>query len=374
MNDTLIKFRNKITHWLYKTFFKPFFFAHDPELIHDKIIRFGVFLGKTTIGKWFTRALFSYKNPILQQEILGISFQNPVGLSAGFDKNAQLTDILPEVGFGFAELGSITGAPCSGNEGKRLWRLPKSKGLVVYYGLKNDGAKNISKRLSSKVFTIPMGISVAAANSKDTIDTTNAIQDMISAFEYMKSVGSYITVNISCPNTQTGQPFLVPENLEKLFTTIDAIQTNKPIFIKLSPDTEFTQLDALLDIARRHRIHGIICSNLTKDRNNPKIFETVPRVGGMSGKIVQDRADALLSYIYQKERSRFVLIGCGGVFSAEDAYHKIRQGASLVQMITGMIFEGPQVVSAINHRLAQLLKRDGFIHISQAIGADYRYE
>ncbi len=374
MNDTLINFRNKIIHWLYKTFFKPFFFAHDPELVHEKMIRFGVFLGKSKIGKWFTRALFSYKNSVLKQNILGISFENPIGLSAGFDKNAELTNILPEVGFGFAELGSITGVPCRGNEGKKLWRLPKSKGLVVYYGLKNDGAKIISGRLSKKIFTIPMGISVAATNSKDTIDTTRAIEDMIVAFEYMKSSASYITVNVSCPNTQTGQPFLIPENLEQLLTKVDTIKTDKPIFIKLSPDIEIPWLDMLLDIARRHRVHGIICSNLTKDRNNSKIYDTVPKVGGMSGKIVQDRADKLLSYIYKKERSRFILIGCGGVFSAEDAYHKIRQGASLVQMITGMIFEGPQVISTINYRLAHLLKRDGFINISQAVGADYRYE
>ena len=187
----------------------------------------------------------------------------------------------------------------------------------------------------------------------------------------MEPYGDYITVNVSCPNTESGQPFIQPENLERLFIVLDKIPTKKPIFIKLSPDLNRIELDAILDVACRHRIHGIITTNLTKKRDNPKILDAnVPAKGGMSGKVVQGLTDDMLAYIYKKENKRFILVGCGGVFTAEDAYRKIRLGASLVQLITGMIFEGPQAIGEINQGLVGLLKKDGFTDISQAIGAD----
>ena len=375
MYELLIRIRNTVIHRLYVSLLKPFFFARDPERVHDRMIRVGRRLGGSFFGRFVTRCLFSYKNALLRQEIFGITFSNPIGLSAGFDKNAELTDILPDVGFGFAELGSITGIPCAGNEGTRLWRLPKSKGLVVYYGLKNDGADRIAKRLSKKKFRIPIGISVAAVNKVGYSDRELATKDIAQAFRTMEPFATYITVNVSCPNTQTGQPFLDPDNLEYLLGVLDTIPTTKPVFIKLSPDLEGDQLDRILDSARAHRVQGIVCSNLTKRREGAPICDTmVPAVGGISGKVVQDRADELLSYIYKREGTRFVLIGSGGVFSAEDAYRKIRKGASLVQMITGMVFEGPQVISTINQRLAELLQRDGFTNVSQAVGAEYRHE
>ncbi len=242
---------------------------------------------------------------------------------------------------------------------------------MVYYGLKNEGCEAITERLAQKTFQIPIGMSVAMTNCRDNLVIESAIKDFAKAFRVTEPIGSYVTVNISCPNTQGGQPFVDPENLEQLLTALDGIPTKKPVFVKLSPDLSRSELDALLAVIRLHRVQGIICTNLTKKRNNPKIFdEHVPQVGGMSGKVVQDLSDRMLAYIYKKEQGRFVLVGCGGVFTAEDAYKKIRLGASLVQMITGMIFEGPQVISQINQGLATLLKKDGFTHISQAIGAD----
>ncbi|OGI96912.1 hypothetical protein A3I25_01105 [Candidatus Nomurabacteria bacterium RIFCSPLOWO2_02_FULL_42_17] len=145
----------------------------------------GIFLGKYVITRKLTGFLFRYSNPILEQKILGINFKNPIGLSAGFDKNANLTNILPEVGFGFAELGSITGEYCDGNPKPRLWRLKKSKSLVVYYGLKNDGCKIISKRLQNKKFKIPIGISVAKTNCKETVETEKAIVDYFKAYPFL---------------------------------------------------------------------------------------------------------------------------------------------------------------------------------------------
>lgn len=371
MNETIIHYRNKISHSLYIHALKPILFRNDPEVVHDRMTKMGVSLGSYSLGRQFTRGLFDYTNSALAQDILGIHFKNPIGLSAGFDKNAELTDILPSVGFGFAEVGSITGNPCAGNPKPRLWRLPRSKGLVVYYGLKNDGCEVISQRLLNKHFKIPIGMSVAMTNCKENLELKNAIKDFAKAFSTMEPFGNYITVNISCPNTEGGQPFVAPHKLDYLFDILDEIPTTKPVFIKLSPDMSNPELDALLTIASHHRIQGIITTNLTKKKDNPKILDTnLPKVGGMSGKIVQDLADEMLAYIYRKAGQRFILIGTGGVFTAEDAYKKIRLGASLVQMITGMIFEGPQVVSEINQGLATLLRKDGFTNISQAIGAD----
>jgi dihydroorotate dehydrogenase len=371
MNDTVSLYRSKSIRAAYAHVLKPFFFMNDPERVHDWMTRAGIILGATSGGRWLTSALFDYKNPMLRQEVRGIVFDNPVGLSAGFDKNAQLTGILPSVGFGFVEVGSITGEPCAGNPKPRLWRMPKSKGLVVYYGLKNDGCEAISKRLSGKTFSIPIGASVAMTNCRENMDTDMAIKDFAKAFRIMEPHASYMTVNISCPNTMGGQPFVAPDKFDALFRVIDTIPTEKPIFIKISPNMTIAELDALLDVVRSHRIHGIICANLTKPRDNPNIADDdVPGVGGMSGRLVQGLADDMLARIYRREGKRFILVGCGGIFTAEDAYRKIRLGATLVQLITGMVFEGPQLIGEINRGLAELLRKDGFSSISQAVGID----
>lgn len=362
--------RNKITGSLYKAILKPLFFRHDPEKIHDYMTVIGSILGKHVLLQKLTSFIFNYKNPSLEQNILGITFKNPVGLSAGFDKNAQLTDILPSVGFGFVEVGSITGEPCQGNPKPRLWRMPRSKGLVVYYGLKNDGCEAIFSRLTHKKFKIPLGTSVAMTNCIENMDDTRAIHDFAKAFKTMEPVADYITVNISCPNTQSGQPFIDPKKLDALFTHLDTIPTQKPVFIKLSADLTDLEIDNILTVVKKHRIHGIITTNLTKNRNNPQIQDPIPHVGGMSGKVVQDHSDHILSYIYKRIDKNIILIGSGGIFNARDAYKKIRLGASLVQIITGMVFEGPQIISEINRGLAEYIQRDGFKNVSEVIGID----
>lgn len=356
---------------LYKNIFKPIAFKLDPEFVHDQVSWLGKLLGKFNLGKQLTSSLFYYENPKLQQNILNINFSNPIGLSAGFDKNAELTDILPYVGFGFAEVGSITGETCLGNAKTRLWRLPKSKSLLVYYGLKNDGAEIISKRIRNKKFNIPIGISVAKTNNQATCEDLVGIQDYAKAFAAFANIGSYTTVNISCPNTFGGQPFTDPERLDTLLSELDKIQTTKPTFIKLSPDLSFPEIDSLLEVISKHKVQGIICTNLTKNRNNKNIIEKdLPNVGGFSGKVVEELSNNMLAYVYKKTQGKYILMGVGGVFSAEDAYKKIKLGASLVQLITGMIYEGPQLISDINSGLVKLLERDGFSNISEAIGVD----
>lgn len=375
MKDCLIKARNYAIKIIYKWVLKPVFFQIDPEIIHDYAVSIGKFLGKFYITKKITGFFFRYSNPILEQKILGITFKNPVGLAAGFDKNAMITEILPEVGFGFEEIGSITGEPCQGNKKPRLWRLKKSKALVVYYGLKNDGCEIISKRLKNKNFNIPIFTSIAKTNSKETAETEKAIEDYFKAYKALLDIGNCIVINISCPNAFGGLPFTDREKLNALLEKIASIPKIKPIFIKMAPDLKREEIDEIISLSQKFNIDGFVCTNLTKDRDNPKIKAKIKdklttEKGGISGKVIEDLSDEMIRYIYNKTAGKFVIIGVGGIFSAEDAYKKIKAGASLLQLITGMIYEGPQIISEINLGLVKLLKKDDYKNISEATGKE----
>jgi dihydroorotate dehydrogenase len=354
----------------YRHLAKPLFFRLDPEAVHDTVTRLGQFLGSMPGGRNLTRRLLCAENARLEQTLHGIHFPNPVGLAAGFDKDARLTDILPDVGFGFAELGSITGKPCAGNDGTRLWRLPESEALVVYYGLKNDGADAISTRLRGKEFRIPMGISAAKTNSRSTVDPEAAIADYIHVVEQFRGIGDYLTINISCPNAFGGEPFTDPALLDRLLSAVDAA-ADKPVFVKLAVDLEPAQIEGILEVVDGHRVAGLVCSNLTKNRDNHRIVESVvPSRGGISGKAMQHLSDKQIRHIYERTHGRYTLIGVGGIFSAEDVYQKIKNGASLVQLITGMVYRGPQLIGQINRGLIRLMDRDGITNISDAVGKD----
>lgn len=372
MKNTAIKWRNALIRFVYKHLLKPIFFALDPEDVHERMVSIGKIIGKYSITRFKSRVMFGFSDESLEQIVNGIKFKNPIGLSAGFDKDAELLNTIPTVGFGFEEVGSITSAPCSGNPRPRLWRLNKSEGLVVYYGLKNRGAEEISKRLKNKKFEIPFGTNIAMTNCSDNLDISKAVLDYAKSFRIFREIGDYFTINVSCPNAEGGQPFMDPEKLHILLSELDKIETKKPIFVKISPDISFVEIDNILNVLKNHKVDGIICTNLTKKKDNPLIVDELPNMGGVSGKPVRDMSDVLISYIYNKEGKKFTIIGVGGVFSAEDAYRKIRNGASLVELITGMIFEGPQLISEINQGLAQLLEHDGFKNISEAVGADYK--
>ncbi len=373
MKDTLILTRNKLEAAVYTHALKPAFFRQDPEVVHDNISKIGEAIGRNGLGRGLTRAAFGYRHPMLEQTILGIKFVNPIGLSAGFDKNARLVDFIPTVGFGFMEIGSVTGEPCAGNPKPRLWRLPKSQSLVVNYGLMNDGAEAIAKRLQGRKFAVPVGISVAKTNSETTVDEDAGVADYVKAYRATMGVGAYVTINISCPNTFGGQPFTNPSRLEKLLSAVDRQKHTKPVFIKFSPDLSEIELDHLLEVTLAHNIEGFICSNLTKPRDNPHILDAdVPPTGGLSGKVQQEMSDEQIRRVYSRVGRTHLVMGCGGVFTAEDAYRKIRLGASLIQLITGMIYQGPQSISEINLGLVKLLKRDYFNSVSEAVGIDTR--
>ena len=368
MYEQLISLRNKIFRWKYQHILKPIFFLQDPENVHDKTTNLGRFLGSNILTRKLTNITFNYQNKILQQEILGITFKNPIGLPGGFDKNCHLTKIIPEVGFGFVEIGSITGEPCPGNPKPRLWRLKNSKSLAVYYGLKNDGCEIIKSRI--KPCKVPLGINIAKTNCKETVDLYQGINDYLKSYNTLKHLGDYITINISCPNTFGGEPFTDPIKLDKLLTKLEENPTTKPIFLKLSPDLTEPQLDEIINVVDKHNIQGFISTNLTKNRNNEKIKDKVPEKGGLSGPIVKNLATEQISKIYKKTKGKYIIIGSGGISTPEDAYNKIKAGASLLQLITGMIYEGPQVISEINQGLTKLLKKDNYKNISEAIGAN----
>jgi dihydroorotate dehydrogenase len=363
--------RFMVLGFLYKHMLKPIFFRRDPEDVHNTMVKAGVLFGRHAFTRWITKALFSYQHASLETTVDGITYKNPIGLAAGFDKDAELTQILPSVGFGFEEVGSVTGEYCEGNPRPRLWRLPQSESLLVYYGLKNKGAVQTNAQLSEKSFAFPVGISIAKTNCKETVDEVVGITDYKKAFEiFLESgVGNYITLNISCPNTFGGEPFTDPAKLDRLLASLATVSCTKPIYIKLPAELPFSQIDEIVAVADKYTIAGFICTNLAKKRDAKKLFDaSVPDVGGMSGKVVQDLSDGLIAHLYKNVGDRYTIIGCGGVFTAEDAYRKIRLGASLIQMITGMIYGGPQTIGQINHGLVKLLRRDGYTTIADAVG------
>ena len=382
MLQQLVALRNYLMQIKYKRVWKPIFFQIDPEAIHDQMVALLHFLGKYALTRKIAYFCWGYSHSSLEQNILGINFKNPVGLSAGFDKNATLADIMPSLGFGFTEIGSITGEKCEGNPKPRLWRLKKSKSLAVYYGLTNNGCENISKRLKAKKFSIPVGINIAKTNCRETVDTILAIADYFKAYQVFMDIGDYLTINISCPNAFGGQTFTDSAKLDALLQKIMSIPKTKPIFLKISPDLNKKEVDDIINIASKFKIDGFICTNLTNNRHNKNIIDQkIPAQGGFSGKVLDNLSDDLIRYVYKKTNvsvkgglwqnsNQPIIIGSGGVFSAEDAYRKIKAGASLVQLITGMIFEGPQLMSDINLGLVKLLKADGYTNISEAIGKE----
>lgn len=361
---------------IYKAIVKPVFFLFDAEDIHNFITSFGEFLGTNSFGKRAIRTVFYFENKkLLRQKLMGIDFNNPIGLAAGFDYEGRLTQILPDVGFGFHTIGSVTLNSYEGNKKPRLGRLPKSKALLVNKGLKSTGAKNVINNLKGKKFEIPLGISIAKTNSKESNTDATGIKDYVESAKLWKesNIGSYYEVNISCPNAFGGEPFTTPKRLHNLLLQLDKVKMTKPVLIKMPIELTNAQAKGLLDVIVKHKVQGIIIGNLAKDRKNPAIDkEELKKVGkgNFSGKPTWEKSNRLIAYAYKNYGKKLVIVGCGGVFNGEDAYVKIKLGASLIQMITGMIFEGPQVIGEINKDLAYFLKRDGYKNIKDAVGKD----
>ncbi len=354
---------------------KKIIFRFDSEKAHDFFVNAGESLGSSKLAKSSISKLLNFQHSSLKQNILGINFRNPVGLAAGFDYDGRLTQILPDLGFGFETIGSITLKPYAGNPPPRLGRLIKSKSLLVNKGLKNSSTSELIAKLSKKKFQFPLGISVAKTNCKETANDEAAIKDYASSLNLLKksNIGDFYELNISCPNAFGGETFTTPKKLSVLLKKIDSLKLQKPLFLKMPVDFSEKETDALCNAASKYNVQGLIFGNLTKNRKNPSFNkEEIANAtkGNFSGIPTQNLSNNLIRFAYKNYSSRFIIIGCGGIFSAEDAYKKIKLGASLVQLITGMIYEGPSIISEINHGLVQLLERDGFSNISEAIGTD----
>lgn len=353
----------------YTRILKPIAFRLDPERVHNKAINLGRLLGNFWISRKFISLLYDYENKKLESKVLGIKFRNPVGLAAGFDKNGLITDILPSIGFGFIEIGSVTGEKCEGNKKPRLWRLSKDNSIAVNYGLCNDGAALISKRLKNKKLRIPILISIAKTNDPK-IKGDDSVEDYYKCFKLMKDIGNFIVINISCPNTGDGCSFENPKLLDKLLKKI----RHERLLLKVGCGLNKKQVDDVVSVADKYNVKGFIIGNLDKKRDNLRSSkrELEGINGGLSGEPMRKKSSELIKYVYRKTNGKYIIMGVGGVFSAEDAYEKIKNGASLVQLITGMIYKGPGVIKEINKGLVRLLERDGYDNISQAIGVNVK--
>lgn len=363
-----------IMHFLYVNILKKFLFLIDPEKVHVSMTSFGETLGEFAITRWLSSFALEYRNPMLSQKLAGIDFPGPIGLAAGFDYEARITQISPTISFGFQSVGTITNSAYEGNPRPMLGRLPKSKSLMVNKGFKNLGAKATARKLESLSFAIPIGISIGRTNTLKLKTQRQSIEDIIktlSVFEKSKVQHAYYELNISCPNLMGNITFYPPKNLEQLLKAVDKLHLSRPVFIKMPIEKTDREILDMLTIIAKHSPAGVILGNLQKDRTNSALHQDEVAkfpIGNFSGKPCFDRSNHLIALTYKKYKKRFIIIGCGGVFTAEDTYTKIKLGASLVQLITGMIFEGPQLIADINLKLPVLLQKDGYNHISEAVG------
>lgn len=319
-----------------------------------------------------------YDDDMLSQEIAGITFRNPIGLSAGFDKAISMPRMIRAIGFGWMTGGSVTRGEYKGNDGAWYYRLPKTKSLVVNAGLPSEGTDVVAGRVAGYDKTMfddfPLNVSVAKTNTKLCADDVTAIEDYATSLAQFTKLAQVkmLEINISCPNTFGGEPFTTPERLEKLLAAVDELKLTKPVFIKMPINLPLAEFDALLAVIAKHNVTGVTIGNLHKDRKAVDLKEVLPDEvkGNLSGAPARTVTTELVRHTYKKYGTKLVIIGVGGVFSAEDAYEKIKAGASLVALITGLIFEGPSAPGQINHDLVELLRADGYKHVHDAIGRD----
>ena len=365
------------TGYIYRNIVKKLLFLFPADSVHDFFLRTGRLIGRSGIAKKILAVLWRYNDPILSQTLYGLHFLNPIGLSAGFDYNADLVRVLPDIGFGFHSIGTLTHEAYGGNAPPMLGRLPKSRSLLVNKGFKNGGVTKVLASVGPTVSEAVRGVSIGATN-KVYPDFTAMIEDLVAGFrdaEHFRNFG-YYELNISCPNLlnlhNLKEQLASPSGLAKVLQQLSLLDLKRPVFIKMPLERSLEELDLLVETAKPFPfIQGLIFSNLAKDRNNPA-FDPVEvqkaGKGNFSGKPVERGSNEALRYVYKKYRDRFMLVGVGGVFTAEDAYMKVRSGASLVQLITGMVYMGPQQIGVINAGLAKLLRKDGYHTVAEAIG------
>lgn len=371
--------KTKVIKEIYTKAVKPIFFKTDPETIHDLMTNMSNFAQQQDYLNKVIEPNFRVDDKILEQNIAGINFTNPVGLAAGFDYEAKFTVTAKSLGFGFNTLGTVTAKYYDGNPKPRLVRLPKSQSILVNKGFKSPGIDFILNKLDKLNIKNNhiLGLSIGSSNIDEVDTIEKAIDDYVYSFSKAKDKNyiKYFELNISCPNTRLKENFGEVANLELLLKEVNKLNIKQPIFIKLANELTNEKLDSQLKLAIKYGIKAGILSNLIKDRNNDAFDKTeIARVvefkGNFSGKPTSQNSINLIKHAYKNFGKDIKIIGCGGIFNAKDAYERIKAGASLVELITGMIYEGPQIVKDINEGLIGLLKKDRFGNISEVIGID----
>jgi dihydroorotate dehydrogenase len=311
-------------------------------------------------------------NPGLTIKKFGLTFSNPIGLAAGFDKNGIALRPLAALGFGFIEAGTVTYHPQPGNPRPRLFRLSEDQALINRAGFNNEGAAAFVRRVEQHRPDCVLGVSIG--KSKIT-PLENAVEDYLASFELVYKVADYVAVNVSSPNTPQLRDLQQSQQLEALLSALQArrreLQKPVPLLVKLSPDLERRDLEMIVDVIERLQIDGIIATNTTISRDH--LRTDAGRVaacgeGGLSGLPLKDRSTRMIAELYELTGGRIPLIGVGGIFTAEDAWEKIAAGASLVQLYTGFIYHGPGIAQEINEGLAEILAREGFANVEAAVG------
>ena len=311
----------------------------------------------------------------------GLDFSNPVGLAAGFDKNGSYVRELAALGFGFIEVGTVTNQPQPGNPKPRLFRLPKDRALINRLGFNNLGAAQVAENLKRHRAACVVGVNIGKSRN---VALEDAVSDYLASLEAVYDVADYIAVNVSSPNTPNLRDLQAASLLKELLIALQrsnaelAARTSrerKPLLLKIAPDLSESEIEEIVAVAIEADIAGIIATNTTVRRDGlrtPAAEVQQLGEGGLSGAPLQSRSNEVISLIYKLTRGRLPIIGAGGVFTAEDAWEKIRAGASLIQLYTGFIYEGPGIVHRINQGLAAIMKREGFAAIDEVVGLSAR--
>lgn len=362
---------------LYPSLLRPVLFHGDPERMHDRAIQTAAFCSKHPGILSAVRRFLPACHPVLGAEAAGMRFPTPLGLAAGFDKNGKAIPFWAALGFGHVEIGSVSADPSAGNPKPRLFRIPEDRGIVVHYGLPNHGAEAVAAALAGVTPPVPLGINLVNTNrgpSASPESTDAIIRDYVHSFRLLQPHASYIALNLSCPNTPDGRGFLNDScRLAGLLEAIASLRPVKPVFLKVAPFRDTAQIESFLSTVEDAGFVSGFSTNLPPGKPagltaDPARLSTMP--GAVSGVPCRARALEMVGELYRRmDRRRYWIIGSGGVFSAADAYAFLRRGASLIQLATALVFQGPAVVHRIGEELAGMLRRDGFKSAAEAVGS-----
>ena len=344
------------------SFLRPFVFNLDPETAHDLAI-------KSLKFNFLPESFFSVENEeILKTTLFGKEISNPVGLAAGFDKNGEVYNEILKLGFGFVEVGTITPKKQYGNQKPRIFRLGKDHALINRLGFNNDGSEIIKRRIENNTPTGLLGINIGP--NKETANMTN---DFIECAETFFPLGDYITINISSPNTEGLRDFHKSEILKELLSKINYIREksnfNKSFILKISPDLEESYMSQIINLILEYKIDGIILTNTTDGNRENLLDKNKEEKGGLSGRPLRDLSTQFIKKFYQELKGKVPIIGVGGIDSGQSAFEKITAGATALQLYTGMIYKGPTIVKDIKKELIDILKKEGFKNIKEAVGS-----